>query len=283
MTHSLDDALSELNDCCDDFENAGYRSAENVLVRLLECIDRQPIASLQAALLPAVEFRVWWEECQSTKGGMVGSGRLNWPTDRASRVSMQFQLCRAIVRKEVDLLDVAREFCYSGSSRFDDNLREFSVRVLRPCLRDLGRLGALRLGPPVLCESLAMSVPATGDATLDDLIRRARDGFQDKNPAVRRDALEKLWDAWERLKTVERAGDKRLSLTLLLDRAAQEPEFRKVLEGEARALTSIGNQFHIRHFETDKVPIGSDAQVDFFFHRLWAMMWLVLGARERET
>lgn len=279
LSQSLSDAVSELGDCCDDFEHTGYQNADSVLVRFLNCVDREPLASLAEAILPEVDFAKWWQACQDTKGGMVGSGSLNWPRDRSARVAMQLQLCRAIARKEADLLGVALDFCYAGSTRFDDNLLGFSNRVLRPLLRDFAKLAELRVSPPIMAESLAVLLPDTGDALLDQLLRMARDGFRDKNPATRRLAVEKLWDAWERIKTLERSGNKRLSTTILLDRAASDPAFRKLLETEAAAITAIGNQFHIRHFETDKFPIDRDSHVDYLFHRLWALLWLLLTVR----
>jgi len=36
---------------------------------------------------------------------------------------------------------------------------------------------------------------------------------------VRRESLEKLWDAWERLKTVEPGGDKKAQAKALLDKS----------------------------------------------------------------
>ena len=150
--------------------------------------------------------------------------------------------------------------------------------MLRPLRRDLVKIAELRVSPPILAESVAVPLPDTGDSTLDDLLRRARDGFRDPSPATRRLALEKLWDAWERLKTLNGA-DKKRSTTQMLDRIATEPTFRRLLETEARALTGIGNDFHIRHFEVDRAPLINDAQVDYFFHRMWALLWLVCTAR----
>ena len=95
---------------------------------------------------------------------------------------------------------------------------------------------------------------------------------------MRREALEKLWDAWERMKTLE-PGNKGESTKALLDKAATEPGFRDLLETEARKLTEIGNGFHIRHSETTQTEIQSDNQVDYLFHRLFALIWLVLHAR----
>jgi hypothetical protein len=263
-----------------DFEAAGYQSAENVLRRLVECFHRDPLRAIAISMLPAVDFDAWWQAASSTRGGRVGSGSLNWPTDRAERVSIQLRLLEAMTGSQIDLTDFALDFCYA-SSRYDDNLFQFSQRVLRPFLRDFVELAELRASPPVLAETVAVPPVQTGDQLLDDLLQRARDGFRDPNPTTRRIALEKVWDAWERLKTLEDPSDKRRSSTKLLDKAASEPAFRQVLETEAHALTAIGNDFHIRHFEADRAPLIEDAQVDYFFHRMWAFLWLLLTARRR--
>ena len=96
------------------------------------------------------------------------------------------------------------------------------------------------------------------------------------------DGLEKLWDAWERLKTIEDPTDKKNSVTKLLDRAAAEPNFRQALEREAVALTEIGNKYMIRHSEIGKIQIQTIAQMDYFFHRLFALISLLLRATGRE-
>jgi 23S rRNA A2030 N6-methylase RlmJ len=134
----------------------------------------------------------------------------------------------------------------------------------------------IRLAPPILRESLQAGVFQTGDAHLDSLLEAARTKYLDPNLSTRRESLEKLWDAWERLKTIEDPSDKRRSVTILLDKAATEPNFRERLEGEAKELTSIGNSFMIRHTETDKIPISSSEQVDYFFQRLFALIYLLL-------
>ncbi|NOZ22869.1 MAG: hypothetical protein GXP25_17465 [Planctomycetes bacterium] len=136
-----------------------------------------------------------------------------------------------------------------------------------------------RLAPPVLDEELRRAAFDTGDATLDALLEAARARFLDPDPATRREALEKLWDAWERLKTVEPGTDKKASATSLLDKAADEPNYRKLLEDEAKALTKIGNKFRIRHSETTQVEIQTEDQVDYFFHRLLALILLLVRAR----
>ena len=139
----------------------------------------------------------------------------------------------------------------------------------------------MRLASAVLDESLAKTLFRTGDATLDGLLETARQKFLNRVPDVRRDALEKLWDAWERLKTLEAGEDKKASTKLLLDKASPEPVFRDRFEQEAVQLTEIGNKFMIRHSETNKVPIVESVHVDYFFHRMFALIRLLLHATGR--
>ncbi len=137
-----------------------------------------------------------------------------------------------------------------------------------------------RLGPPVLRESLEAAVFSSGDRELDRLLETARQKFQDPDPNVRAEALEKLWDAWERLKTIL-PGDKKTSVKALLDSAVAEATLRDRVEREARELTDIGNIFMIRHSETDKVPIKESEHVDYLFHRMFALILMILRVWRR--
>jgi hypothetical protein len=108
----------------------------------------------------------------------------------------------------------------------------------------------MRIAPTFLQEALADTVFRTKDAALDEMLETARHKFLNRELAVRLESLEKLWDAWERLKTVEPGRDKKAKATALLDRVTAEPTLRQTIEEEATALTGIGNKFMIRHTET---------------------------------
>ena len=136
-----------------------------------------------------------------------------------------------------------------------------------------------RLVAPVFGETLYSQNFHTGDPKLDQLLESARVKFLDRDSIVRRDSLEKLWDAWERIKTIEPGVDKKTSITALLNNAATESKFREHLENEANTLTIIGNTFHIRHSEMSQVEIQTDDQVDYLFYRLLALIWLLLRAK----
>jgi hypothetical protein len=162
---------------------------------------------------------------------------------------------------------------------------DFAQRINRLFARngiayELGENGAvIRLAEPVLRTALQSSEFQTGDATLDAMLSAARAKFLNPDPQVRREALKKLWDAWERAKTIEPGGNKKVQSNALLDLAADETGFRALLATEAMALTDIGNGFLIRHAETNQTPIHRDSQVDYLFHRLFSLLQLVLKER----
>lgn len=147
--------------------------------------------------------------------------------------------------------------------------------MLAPMLRDLEELAAERPASAALTQSVR-NHPRSTDAHLDSLLDEACAAFLDPSPQAHRRAIDRLWDAWERAKTVQ-AQDKRVGAGLMLDGAATPGSpFRALLEREAKELTDIGNQFHIRHHETTKTPLDEALHVDYLFHRMLAMLQLVL-------
>ena len=83
------------------------------------------------------------------------------------------------------------------------------------------------------------------------------------------------------MKTLEPGKDKKDSVSVLLDRVAQGP-MRDVLESEALALRDIGNEvFIIRHTEVGKHPLDDDRHVDYLFHRMFSLVYLLLDGTGR--
>ena len=141
---------------------------------------------------------------------------------------------------------------------------------------------ARRQLPTPLAEALSRMLFATGDGETDRLLEVARQRISSPKVEDRRDALEKLWDAFERLKTLEPGSDKRIQAERLLDGAAVPgTRFRQVLGDEAAVLTKIGNTFRIRHSETSQEDLDSPEQIDYLFGRLFAFIRMVLKATER--
>lgn len=147
-------------------------------------------------------------------------------------------------------------------------------------LRENGHIE--RLAPPVLREVLTAAEFGTGDNELDAMLEKARRKFLNPDIAVRRESLEALWDSWERLKTLN-GPNKKAQFPAMLDKTAgpSVPVFRDALEKEARELTRLGNALQIRHAETDREPVSLSSQVDYLFHRLFALVSAILKAEGR--
>jgi hypothetical protein len=133
--------------------------------------------------------------------------------------------------------------------------RIFSRNNLAYELDETGQV--VRLAPAVLRERLSSDFFHTGDEALDGMLEDSRAKFLNTDPAIRRESLERLWDCWERLKSLENPTNKKLSVESLLSKAAPDSAFRTVLDDEAKALTVIGNSFHIRHSEELNPPYQS--------------------------
>ncbi len=135
-----------------------------------------------------------------------------------------------------------------------------------------------RLAPPVLREELESAHFRTGDSELNRMLETARRKFLDPDRAVRRESLETLWDAWERLKTLGPGPDKKAQLSALLDATAEasSPRLREALEREAKELTWIGNNMQIRHSEKEKEQVARGEHIDYLFHRLFSLIQALL-------
>lgn len=141
---------------------------------------------------------------------------------------------------------------------------------------------ARRLLPAPLAEALSCTLFQTGDDETDRLLEVARRRILSPKLEDRQDALEKLWDAFERLKTLEPGANKREQADALLDRvAAPGSAFRQALGGEATELTTIGNRFRIRHSEVTQETLTSQDQIDYVFTRMFAFIRILLRGSGR--
>jgi hypothetical protein len=136
-----------------------------------------------------------------------------------------------------------------------------------------------RLGTPDVRAVIARLDPATGNDRLDELLVEARKLYASHRAGDRAVALERLWDAFERLKTVDLpGGDKKRSVQILLDHF--EPDWRPIIEVEMTALTNLGNEYEIRHLETRAKALPESAG-DYLFARMGALITELLKTSGR--
>jgi hypothetical protein len=112
----------------------------------------------------------------------------------------------------------------------------------------------------------------TIDEELDKLIEEAKERFH--KTSDKQIALEKLWDAFERIKTFY-GSKKNVSGEKLVELISTN--FDKVfIDEEFKSLTKIGNNYRIRHHEKDKIEIKDIKHIEYLFLRMLALLNLCL-------
>lgn len=131
-----------------------------------------------------------------------------------------------------------------------------------------------RIGTPMVRRIHGTLRPDTGDEEADRLIKSALFMYKDKDPNQRKLAIQELWDAFERIKTLEEGKDKKAKINTLLAHLDGR-EFRASVNQDMNDLTSFGNQFDIRHKETSTLSLSPD-HYDYVFVRLANVVTLLL-------
>ena len=109
------------------------------------------------------------------------------------------------------------------------------------------------------------------------LLCEAIDLHRSHYPEAPRDAAEKIWDAFERLKTYYTSLDKKKSAEKIVnDMSNNEQPFADLFDAEFKALTDIGNKYRIRHHETDKIDVTDYKHYDYFFNRCLSLIALAI-------
>ncbi len=106
----------------------------------------------------------------------------------------------------------------------------------------------------------------TEELGLEELLFEANEFYKDGKIL---NALEKVWDALERLKTFYYPSlDKKKSLQKIIKEISKGDEDRGCFfDNEFRELTRIGNEYRIRHHEKDKKELYDDAFSDYLYKK----------------
>lgn len=128
-----------------------------------------------------------------------------------------------------------------------------------------------------LTPEIEASVSQIKEKGIKDLLEEAIMLYKQPYPECARDAVEKIWDALERLKTYYTDLDKKESASKIVDNmSGGNAAFVKLFNDEFKALTDIGNGFRIRHHETNKVDITDPRHYDYFFNRCLSLIALAI-------
>ena len=129
----------------------------------------------------------------------------------------------------------------------------------------------------VLDKDIQLSVEKISEPGLKDLLDEAIALHMQSNFLAHKDAVEKIWDALERLKTYYTTMDKKASVDQIIhDMSGNQASFDEIFAREFKTLTEIGNNFRIRHHETNRINITDDRHYDYFFNRCISLIALAI-------
>ena len=109
---------------------------------------------------------------------------------------------------------------------------------------------------------------------LEELIRVAEDLYGKGKYSY---AVEKIWDAFERIKTYYPTLDKKNSAEKIINDISYGNEhIKKMFDNEFKALTDIGNSYRIRHHEIYKIDISKELHYKYFYMRCLALISIII-------
>ncbi|WP_346889650.1 hypothetical protein [Clostridium sp. UBA1056] len=115
------------------------------------------------------------------------------------------------------------------------------------------------------------SLTAIQEVGLKELLQDATKYYDEGNLQI---AVEKLWDAFERLKTYYSPTlDKKKSVNKIVeDMSGKRQPFQDLFEKEFHELTILGNNFRIRHHEVTKIDIQDEKHHEYFYKRCLSLI-----------
>jgi len=201
------------------------------------------------------------EEAMKTKKG----SRSLWERLRA-RYSVLIPGSEKHVKKSGKIAGAGQEFDYRPELK---QLKEalLAYLIIHP-VEEQSNDDVVNESSQLLHEDTSSSI----DETINQKIEESKIYIRSKNSNKKQIALEKIWQSFERLKTIY-GENKRKSITTLINKVSYDSEKTKgVLQDEFKILTDIGNTYQIRHFENGTEPIPTDSFKEYLYFRILSLI-----------
>lgn len=160
---------------------------------------------------------------------------------------------------------------------FKDEINEiFQKTGLLYCLNDDWQIERIVENSPLTSE-IEKTIVGVKELGTRELLQEAIAYYKEPRPGNRQIAVEKMWDAFERLKSYYPAMKKNEAADKVISNmAAGQPAYIELFTAEFKVLTKIGNEYRIRHHETDKIEIMDLRFYDYFFNRCLSLLALAI-------
>ncbi len=275
--------------------NADKKSKENIeILKLLKAREENIDFEMQLAEMicgdntkfPYRSSKYLTEFFQNLGYSYIHSGetRKYWVKDILDELNIKeihALVSTGLFRKKY-FIDFAKEKDLNHSDLFKGAAKEFKEFIQNSITANEAFDLSSVLDMNVNVELLFDNVANTQDIELNKLIEEAKERFF--NPNDKQVALEKLWDAFERLKTYfSQDGLKKNQSADKLTTIISEHFDKEFIDEEFTKLTKIGNNYRIRHHEMDKQEL-TQVHTNYFFFRMLSLIDLCLTfLREEEN
>lgn len=128
-----------------------------------------------------------------------------------------------------------------------------------------------------LTVEIENSFEMVNEVGIRELLKDAVALYKTPSFTARQDSVEKIWDAFERIKTYYTEFDKKESSEKIVNNmSGGDSNFYILFNDEFKNLTNIGNNYRIRHHETNKIDITDVRYYDYLFNRCLSLIALVV-------
>lgn len=184
------------NELADAVTSSRHQFFKDHLANFFDTIDQTPNAQqIVTQLENRIQLMPWYNQCKESVGSFVGSGTLDWPSDKIDKLGMKVALLRAMSTSEIDIYEFTSNFLYSENN-FDTNVSDIAQQIFLPTARELLRYIEQRFGVPIPAADRVVSLDHNSKAyvvadeameSLEKAIREAND-FQDPLEKEQREA-----------------------------------------------------------------------------------------------
>lgn len=145
----------------------------------------------------------------------------------------------------------------------------------------LSDIGYQLIDGKIMMSQTYIKAETSKDFTLRELIIEAEENYKKQDIGSKQRALEKIWDAFEKLRTYYNE-DKKKSVSKIIKIISEgDIQLEDKLNSEFLELGYIGNNYQIRHFETGKIPITDIRLKEYWYTRCLALINLAIKFIER--
>lgn len=121
------------------------------------------------------------------------------------------------------------------------------------------------------------NIPRATEKELHNLIIESKIYISKEDYNQKKIGLEKIWDAFERLKTIK-GIDKKISINNIIAHITNgDKEISQMLNNEFRELTRIGNSYSIRHSEITQKKLPNSQFIEYLYFRMLSLISCILN------